>query len=310
MLKRHAPSNVTLPTQMIEYCALLGKVAYAKRLIKRIKAERNLELFPDNKSVFQFVSYAKHMPNEEAISLFANMCDLGVDFNGIKGISKLVMPYLNLDHPMNTVVRMNHALKIRDCVEVSYTDICNATIKHLLSKNDLAGMHKALHCASRRGVTPMITQWSFPLADTYCITGDTDALVHFLTLADRPSRFRPPAKIKVFNVLKAIHSRAPTFCPHKTADEVLREILDAMKRRYIGLTEDASQELISVVRDESVRVLIIELQHLRKERETYWTQERREQARLMISKFCIEKDPFGPEIPLDSQSYSSSTEYE
>ena len=306
MLKRHAPTNVALPTQMIEYCALLGKVAYAKRLIKLIKAEGDLELFPDHKSAYQFVAYAGSMSNNEAISLFANMSELGVDFYGIKGLSKLVMPHLNLDNPMDTVVRMKDALS-GDRVDrrISYVDLCNAAIRHLLSKNDLASMHKALHCASRHLVAPLITHWSFPLADTYCITGDTDTLVHFLALADRPSGHRRPAKIKVFSVLKAIHSRVPTFCPHKRADEVLLEVLDALKRKNVGLTEDAAQELIEVVRDPSVRDLILELQQLRKDSETYWTQERREQARYMASKFCAEKYLFGSEKPLEETSPSS-----
>ena len=306
MLKRHAPTNVTLPTQMIEYCALLGKVAYAKRLIKLMKAEDDLQLFPDNKSVFQFVAFAKNMPNTEAINLFANMSELGVDFNGIKGLSKLVMPYLNLDNPMDTVVRMKGAL-LGDRTEgridrrVSYVDICNAAIRHLLSKNDLDGMHKALHCASRQQSTPLITNWSYPLADTYLITGDTDALVHFLTLADQPSGHRRPAKIKVFATLNTLHSRVPTFCPLLRADEVLHQVLDALKRRHIGLTEDAGQELLEVVRDPSTKDLILELQKLRKDSETYWTRERREQARLMASKFCAEKGLFGPDRPDQKQ---------
>ena len=302
MLKKHAPTNVTLPTQMIEYCALLGKVDYAKKLINLIKVESDLELFPDNKSVFQFVAYAKNMPNTEAINLFANMGELGVDFNGIKGLSRLVMPHLNLDDPMDTVVRMKKAHN-----SISYLDLCNAAIRHLLSRNDLDDMHRALYCASRQRVVPMIVTWSYPLADSYLITGDTDALVHFLTLADQPSAHRRPAKIPVFFALKTIHSRTPIFCPDKRADEVLHEVLDALKRRHIGLTEVAGQELLEVVRDPSTKDLILELLKLRKDTNTYWTQERREQARAMASKFCVEKHLW-PDKPMRRQSQSMNIE--
>lgn len=309
MLKRHAPTNSTLPTQMIEYCAVLDKVPYAKRLIERIKAEDDLELFTDSKSVFQFAAFARGMANDEAIRLFANMVELGVDFNGIKGISKLVMPHLSLDDPMDTVVRIMKALERipADRRAVSYLDLGNAAIRQLLSRNDLESMHKALYCASRKGMVPLIMHWSFPLADSFCITGDTDTLVHFLTLADRPpSRQRRPDKIKIFSVLKTIHSRVPTFCPHKRADEVLSEVLDALKRKRIGLTENAGEELVEVVKDPAVKDLIVELQHLRKDSETYWTPNRREQARLAAARFSARANegPYGPENTLETQSPS------
>ena len=184
------------------------------------------------------------------------------------------MPYLNLDDPMETLKTFIRQVNGKG---ISWQYLCNAAINYLLRTEDRDNVYRALSCASRQSVVPHTWRWSIPLNNAYLANDD---MLEAYSLMVTTVHMRSNRDEDIPLLLKNLHNSVQYQRPDRSADEVIREVLQSLKERHIGLAKEACGALEAAIGgNPENKALLEDLQNLHGEREAHWTDKKKQQGR-------------------------------
>ena len=186
----------------------------------------------------------KHATEEESLQLYIDMIRMGLlrdQQDGFDSHSRCVMPFLDLDYPMVTLTTLSKELErtVGRGKGVTWNQLCNTAMSHLFRTEDKQNFYRALSCASKYSVVPYLRYLTLVLNNAYLAHDDLlEGYVFMIATSLHSVKDEDVAAM-----LENLHSSVPYKRPDRNADEVMREVLQALKRRHVGLAKEACGNL-------------------------------------------------------------------
>ena len=233
----------------MEECAYAGKADYGLRCLELLKEMEPEIKVHDEVSLLILPSVMKHSTEEGSLQLYVDMIRMGLlreQQDGFDSHSRCVMPFLDLDYPMVTLTTISKEIEraLGRGKGVTWNQLCNTAISHLLRTEDKQNFYRALSCASRNSVVPYLRYLTLVLNNAY-LAHDDDLLEGYVYMI--ATSLHQARDEDVAAMLENLHSSVPYKRPDRNADEVLREVLEALKRRHVGLAKEACGNLEAAV---------------------------------------------------------------